>query len=89
MRKPMRRPRLLGSGMHMSSGFLLLTTAPGRESHVLDLLARVPGVTQRSVVYPAAIAVKVEAAGGIDPVAQRLAALDGVLASRVYRARFT
>ena len=89
MRKPMRAPRLLQPGMHMSSGFLLLETVPGRESHVLDLLARVPGVTQRSVVYPAAIAVKVEAAGGIDPLARTLAGLDGVLSSRVYRARFT
>lgn len=73
----------------MSSGFLLLETVPGREGHVLDLLARVPGVTQRSVVYPAAIAVKVESDGGIDPVTRALACLEGVLSTRVYRARNT
>lgn len=73
----------------MSSGFLLLETVPGREGHVLDLLARVPGVTQRSVVFPAAIAVKVEADGGIDPLAKALGRLDGVVGTRVYRARNT
>lgn len=75
--------------MHMSSGFLLLETVPGREGHVLDLLARMPGVTQRSVVYPAAIAVKVESEGGIDPLARELGRMDGVLSARVYRARNT
>lgn len=75
--------------MHMSSGFLLLETQPGRETQVLDLLARVPGVTQRSVVYPAAIAVKVESDGGIDPLAKLLGRLDGVVSTRVYRARNT
>lgn len=72
----------------MSSGFLLLETVPGRESHVLDLLARVPGVTQRSVVYPAAIAVKLESEI-IEPLAKELARLEGVLSSRLYRARLT
>ena len=75
--------------MHMSSGFLLLETVPGREGHVLDLLARVPGVTQRSVVFPAAIAVKIEADGGIDPLAKLLGRLEGVVGTRVYRARNT
>ena len=73
----------------MSSGFLLLETVPGREGHVLDLLGRVPGVTQRSVVFPAAIAVKVEADGGIDPLAKLLGRLEGVVGARVYRARNT
>lgn len=73
----------------MSSGFLLLETVPGREGQVLDLLAGVPGVTQRSVVFPAAIAVKIEADGGIDPLARQLRGLDGVVATRVYRARNT
>lgn len=72
----------------MSSGFLLLETVPGRESQVLDLLARVPGVTQRSVVYPAAIAVKLESEI-IEPIAKELARLEGVLSSRLYRARLT
>ena len=72
--------------MHVSSGFLLLETQPGRENHVLELLGRFPGVTHRSVLFPAAIAVKVEAPQ-VDPVAQALRTLEGVVATRLYRTR--
>lgn len=72
--------------MHVSSGFLLLETVPGREGHVLDLLARHPLVTQRTLLYPAAIAVKVEAPH-VDPVAQELKRMEGVVATRLYRAK--
>jgi hypothetical protein len=72
----------------VSSGFLLLETLPGRESHVLELLARHPGVTHRSLLFPAAIAVKVEAPH-VDPVAQELKRLEGVVATRLYRAKLT
>ena len=72
----------------MSSGFLLLETQPGREGHVLDLLARVPGVTHRNVLYPAAIAVRLESAS-VDHLAAELKRLDGVLRTRLYRARHT
>lgn len=89
MRKPIARAPFPHVGMHMSSGFLLLETLPGREGHVLELVARVPGVTQRSVVFPAAVAVKVESEGGIDPVARALGRLEGVVSARVYRARNT
>ena len=74
--------------MHLSSGFLLLETAPGRESYVLDLLGRMPGVTHRSVIFPAAIAVKIEAPlDTMDPLARQLRALEGVVNSRFYRAK--
>lgn len=74
--------------MHVSSGFLLLETAPGREASVLDLLATLPGVTHRSVIFPAAIAVKIETVhDGFDPLATQLKRLEGVVATRVYRAR--
>lgn len=71
----------------MSSGFLLLETQPGREGHVLDLVERMPGVTHGHVLFPAAVAVKIESPVGIDPVARELATVDGVVATRLYRAR--
>lgn len=74
--------------MHVSSGFLLLETLPGRENHVLELLARHPRVTHRSLLFPAAIAVKVEAPQ-VDPVAQELKRMEGVVATRLYRAKLT
>ena len=74
--------------MHVSSGFLLLETLPGREDLVLAALARHPLVTQRNVLYPAAIAVKVEAPH-VDPVFQELRRLEGVVATRLYRTRHT
>lgn len=70
----------------MSSGFLLLETLPGREGHVLELLAKFPGVTHRNVLYPAAIAVKLEAPA-VDPIALELRRLEGVVATRFYRAK--
>jgi hypothetical protein len=74
--------------MHLSSGFLLVETVPGREGHVLELLSRFPGVTHRSLLFPAAIAVKVETSHeGLDPLAKDLRALEGVLGTRLYRAR--
>lgn len=72
--------------MHVSSGFLLVETVPGREGHVLDLLSRHPGVTHRSLLFPAAIAVKIEAPE-VDPVAKELRRLEGVVATRLYRAK--
>jgi hypothetical protein len=75
--------------MHVSSGFLLLETQPGREGQVLDLLSRFPGVTHRNVLYPAAIAVRVEATAGVDILAAQLRALDGVVRTRLYRAKHT
>lgn len=70
----------------MSSGFLLLETLPGREGHVLELLSKFPSVTHRNVLFPAAIAVKVEAPA-LDPVMLELKRLEGVIASRFYRAK--
>ena len=75
--------------MHVSSGFLLLETAPGREASVLDQLTRFHAVTHHSVIYPAAIAVRVEATTGVDAIAAQLRALDGVTRTRLYRARHT
>ena len=74
----------------MSSGFLLVETVPGREASVLDLLAREPGVTHRHVLFPAAIAVKVETTHDAwDQIASRLRTLDGVAGMKVYRAKLT
>lgn len=74
----------------MSTGFLLIETVPGREGHVLDLLGKVPGVTHRHVLFPANIAVKIEADGeGFDPAALQLKRLEGVVATRLYRAKLT
>ncbi len=73
--------------MHVSSGFLLLETQPGREGAVLDLLERFPGVTHRNVLFPAAIAVRVESHTSVDHVAAQLKTLDGVVRTRFYRAR--
>lgn len=74
----------------MSSGFLLVETVPGSEASVLDLLAREPGVTHRHVLFPAAIAVKVETTRDAwDQVASRLRSLEGVSGMRVYRAKLT
>lgn len=75
--------------MHVSSGFLLLETQPGRESAVLDQLARFHGVTHQSVIFPAAIAVRVENPAGVDALAAQLRALDGVTRTRLYRTRHT
>lgn len=72
--------------MHVSSGFLLLETLPGREHHVLEQLGRFPGVTHRSLLYPAALAVRIEAAQ-VDPIATELRRLEGVVNTRLYRAR--
>lgn len=71
----------------MSTGFLLLETQPGREGQVLDLLARYPGVTHRNVLYPGAIAVRLEAPSGVDTLAAQLKGLDGLVRTRLYRAR--
>lgn len=76
----------------MSSGFLLLETQPGREGHVLDLLSRMPGVTHKNVLFPAAIAVRLESEathGSVDALAARMKTLDGVVRTRLYRARLT
>lgn len=73
----------------MSSGFLLVETQPGREGQVLDLLGRVPGVTHTHVIYPAAIAVKLEGQGPLDPLARELGGLEGVVRTRLYRAKHT
>lgn len=74
----------------MSSGFLLVETQPGREGHVLDLLARVPGVTHRHVLFPAAIAVKLETGlGPVDALARELGRIEGVVGTRLYRAKHT
>ena len=73
----------------MSTGFLLLETQPGREGQVLDLLARFPGVTHHNVLFPAAIAVRLESHSGVDALAAQLKALEGVVRTRLYRARHT
>lgn len=73
----------------MSSGFLLVETQPGREAGVLEALARFPGVTHRNLLFPAAIAVRVESLHGVDPVVAQLKALEGVVRTRLYRARHT
>lgn len=72
----------------MSSGFLLLETVPGREAAVLEALGQIPAVTHRSLIFPAAIAVKLEApAPGWESLAARLRRLEGVVASRLYPAK--
>jgi hypothetical protein len=72
----------------LSSGFLLVETVPGREAHVLDLLSRVPGVVHRHVIFPSAIAVKLDThRDAFDLTASQLRALEGVTGTRVYRAR--
>lgn len=74
----------------MSSGFLLVETVPGREGHVLDALGRMPGVTHGHVIYPSAIALKVESStDGLAPLVRDLAQVDGVVATRLYRAKNT
>lgn len=75
--------------MHVSSGFLLVETQPGREGQVLDLLGRFPGVTHRNLLFPAAIAVRIESHVSVDHVAGQLKALDGVVRTRLYRAKLT
>lgn len=72
--------------MHVSSGFLLLETQPGREGQILDALGRIPGVRQRHLIFPAAIAVKIEAPD-MDPLTTQLKRLEGVISTRLYRAR--
>lgn len=74
--------------MQLSSGFLLLETQPGREHHVLDLLSRFPGVTHRNVLFPAAVAVRLEAPL-FEPVVAELRKLEGVVGTRLYRTRPT
>jgi hypothetical protein len=74
--------------MHVSSGFLLLETLPGREPQVLEALARIPTITHRALLYPAAIALKVEAPD-VARVQADLKRIEGVLAARLYRARNT
>jgi hypothetical protein len=72
----------------MSSGFLLVETVPGREAHVLEALGHVPGVTHRHVLFPAVVAVKLEAPRErFDAFRQALAGLDGVVSTRMYRAK--
>ncbi|MFA5860251.1 MAG: hypothetical protein WDA16_01010 [Candidatus Thermoplasmatota archaeon] len=72
----------------MSSGFLLVETVPGRENQVLELLARVPGVTYRHVLFPAAIAVKIEAShDAFELTSAQLRGLEGVTGTRVYLAK--
>ena len=74
-------------GCALSSGFLLVETIPGREAHVLDLLARVPGVVHQHVIFPSAIAVKLDThRDAFDLTATQLRQLDGVVGTRVYRA---
>lgn len=74
--------------MQLSSGFLLLETIPGREAPVLDALAQFPGVTTSHVLFPAAIAVRIEAPGDdVAWLAKRLRLLEGVLSSRLYRSK--
>lgn len=74
----------------MSSGFLLVETEPGRESQVLDLLSRIPGVTHKNVLFPNAIAVKLEVPReAVDPTVAQLAKLEGILATRLYRTKLT
>lgn len=70
----------------MSSGFLLLETLPGREAAILEALAGFPSVKHRSVLYPAAIALKIEAPD-VSHVHAQLTALEGVLGARLYKAR--
>lgn len=54
----------------------------------MDLLAAVPGVTHRQLLYPAAIAVKIEASVEcITPLEQQLQLLEGVVSTRLYRAK--
>lgn len=72
--------------MHVSSGFLLLETLPGREQHVLEQLGRISAVTHRSLLYPAALAVRIECSQ-VDPLAGELRRLEGVVATRLYRTR--
>lgn len=75
-------------GCNVSSGFLLVETVPGRETQVLELLARVPGITHRHVLFPAAIAVKLEASrDAFESTSTQLRALEGVTGTRVYRAK--
>jgi hypothetical protein len=75
-------------GCTLSSGFLLVETVPGREGHVLEALARVPGVTQRNLIFPAAIAVKLDIERErFDPTTALLGKLEGVVGMRLYRVR--
>lgn len=72
----------------MSTGFLLMQTAPGKERDVLDLLARHPEVTGRHVLFRESIAVKIECpVEAIEPTATHLSRLEGVLRASLYRAR--
>lgn len=72
----------------MSSGFLLVETQPGRETQVFDLLGRIPGVTHRHVLFPSAIAIKLELPReAIDPTVLALAKLEGVIRANLYRAK--
>lgn len=72
----------------MSSGFLLVETVPGREGQVLELLSRMQGVSQRALLFPAAIAVKFESAReAVDPFVAELRRLEGVVNTRLYRAK--
>lgn len=74
--------------MPLSSGFLLVETVPGRETQVLDLMGRIPGVTHRHVLFPAAIAVKLELPReAVDPTVSALGKLDGVIRMSLYRAK--
>lgn len=76
-------------GCTVSTGFLLLETRPGLEGQVLDRLDRFPGVTHRNVLYPAAIAVRLESRSSVEALAAQLREIDGVVRTRLYRARHT
>ncbi|MHB8604779.1 MAG: hypothetical protein ACYDCK_05940 [Thermoplasmatota archaeon] len=53
-----------------------------------DRLTRLPEVTGKQVMYPGTLAVKIECAReAIDPTCLRLARLDGVVRSTLYRAK--
>lgn len=74
----------------MSTGFLLVETDPGREAHVLELVARIPGVTGHNTLFPGTIAVKIELPReSVEPAAQQLSHLDGVRRASLYRAKHT
>ena len=56
---------------------------------MLELLSRMPGVTHKNVLFPAAIAVRLETHSSVDALAAHMKTLEGVVRTRLYRAKHT
>lgn len=68
--------------MPMGSVYALLSAVPGKERELLDGLAQFPGVQQKQLLFGEQIALRLDETQL--PMAQQLAALQGVREARLY-----